>query len=243
MNIQPIIDQVIAQTTIPQVVAAQSGGIGAPINTESNLVSLLGPLVDGRMYPLTMREGVERENIVYQLVSSVPGEVDGYRITHTSTYVLYLRAETYSKIKMLADNVLSALNGSTDYIQTIDLLADYDSLKRSYRVNIELEYSSIAAPTQTMPLAMVYPLSQTSGANTSDNCINQRLERSYSVVIAAATQAEHESIQQELFAALLGWTQSTAYEMTEHGSSSPIEGGGGLMLWRHTFRDATWISN
>ncbi len=243
MNIQPIIDRITAQTTIAQVIAAQAGGISAPVDTAANLVALLGGLVGDRMYPVSMPEGIERENIVYQLVSSVPGEVDGYRITHTDTFVLYLRADTYAKVKTLADSVLSALAGSADHIQTTDLLADYDSLKRSYRVNIELEYSSIAAPAQTLPLAMVYPLSQGSGANTSDNCINQRLERSYAVVIAAATQAEHESIQRELFTALLGWTQSTAYEMTEHGSSSPIEGGGGLMLWRHTFRDATWISN
>lgn len=242
MNLQPIIDRILAQTSITSVQAAQSGGVSAPVDTAAALVALLGGLVSDRMYPLSLPEETDRDNIVYQLVSSVPGEVDGYRVTHTDTFVLYLRSATYAGVKALADSVLSALDGASANIQTTDLLADYDSNRRSYRVNIELEYSAIAAASQTLPSAWVYELAETSGPSTADNCVNQRMEREYAVVVAASSQADHESLQTELFTALLGWTSGTG-EMTEHGASVPIEGGGGLMLWRHTFRDATWISN
>jgi hypothetical protein len=225
---------------LAQVLAPSTGGTVTPISTQENLYTLLSGVASGGMWALQLPENPTHPSLVYQMVGSIPGIFEGYHITQTDTFVLNLRGESYSVLRGLVDDIITALAGQN--IEITDMIHDFDQAEELYRVNLELEYTYLSAAAQTMPVAFVYPLSRAAvGPSAYDNFTKQAIEEDFAILLVTDA-GDIPALQDEVQAALLGWQQSSAHHEVEYSSGSAIEGAGGLELWRETYRDIFYMT-
>lgn len=240
MNVSAIVARLVAQCpSLAQVIQAAPGGTQTPVASQAALVTLLGGLVSGRMYPLTLPETPTHPSIVYQTVASAPGSFDGYDITHTDLFVLNVRGPDYDALVTLQNSIAAALAGEN--IEITDILHDYDERESLYRINLEISYTYITAAAQTLPAAYVYPVSRTGEASAYDNYTKQLVSADYGVLVV--TDAGNiTALLDEIQGALLGWQQNASYHEMEYGNGAAIEGVGGLEVWREIYRDAFYMT-
>lgn len=239
MDISAIVTRLTTQCpTLAQVVAAQTGGTQAPVTTQATLYSLLSGTVGARMYPLQLPEQPTHPSIVYQMVSSTPGVFEGYDVTHTDLFILNVRAADYDALLALYGDIVTALAGQT--IEVTDILHDYDQAENVFRLNLEISVSYLAATSQSLPAAYVYPLAITGSESAFDNYTRQQVAADYAVLIVTADDnlvALHDEIRD----ALLGWQQSATHGEMEYSNGAAIEGVGGMEVWRDVYRDTYYI--
>lgn len=240
MDVSAIVTRLTAQTSsFAQIVAASPGGTVAPVDTQANLYTLLQSVVSGRMYPVQAPEQATTPHLVYQLVGSEPGVLEGYDLTHTDTYVLNLRGPDYDTLRTLYGSIVSALSGEN--IEIEDASHDFDQSEGLYRINCALTYSYIASGTQTLPAAFVYPLSRSAGDNLYDNSTKQLVSADYAIVVIT-DDGTMPTLLGEIQDALLGWTQGAEYHEMLYGSGANIEAVGDLEVWREVYRDAYYMT-
>lgn len=240
MDVSLIVTQLTAECpSLAQVITANTGGTQVPISTQANLYTLLQSLVSARMYPLQLPEQPTHPSIVYQMVSSSPGVFEGYDITHTDLFIINVRGDDYDELLTLVGSITAAMAGEN--IEVTDILHDYDQGENLYRVNLELSYSYIAAASQSMPVAYVYPLSRAGEPSVYDNFTKQEVGEDYAILIVTA-DGDVPALQDEIQAALVGWQQTVNHHEMEYGNGASIEGVGGLELWRESYRDAFYMT-
>lgn len=245
MDVSAIVSRLTAQCpTFGQIIAADSGGSVSPISTQANLYTLLGALVSNRMYPLQLPESPTHPSIVYQMVSSAPGVFEGYKVTHTDTFILNLRGPDYDALIILAGSITAALDGEN--IEINDVLHDYDQLENVYRINFELQYTYITSSSQSLPAAFVYPLSRAGNESVYDNYTKQLVTEDFAILVVnnpnTSPVITMTDLLDELQVALLGWQQSANHHEMQYGSGAGIEGVGDLEMWRETYTDAFYMT-
>jgi len=240
MDVSGIVTRLDAQCpTLAQVLAAAPRGTVMPIATQANIYALLQATVSGRMYPLQLPEQPTHPSIVYQMVSSSPGVYEGYDVTHTDIFVLSVRGYDYDALLTVQAAMVTALSGSN--IDITDMVHEYDQPENLYKLHLELSYTYIAAASQTLPAAFVYPLSRYGEASAFDNYTKQLIQADYAILIVTASN-NIPALQAEIQAALLGWQQTANHHEMEYSNGNGIEGMGGLSLWRESYRDKYYMT-
>jgi len=226
---------------LAQVIKAKAGGFDVPVDSSTELVTQLTGLVSGEIYPLTLGDNPGNPRIVYQLVGSQASEINGYRITQTDTYVLFIRHSSYDGLISLVSSAITALNGASFSIDVVDILFDYDDVQESFRANIEINVAYLSAPVQTLPAAFVYPLSRDAEDSQYDNVIKQFVSNNYA--IAVVTDAGNMStLLDAVMVSLLGWQQDSAFNEMQYVTGQNLEGVAGLEIWRETYQDSNYIT-
>ena len=108
---------------------------------------------------------------------------------------------------------------------------------------MQVDFTVAALPTQTLPAAMLYPISAVAAPSTTDgNCLRQREEQTFGVLLMTM-DSNIETLRRAVMAALLGFQVAAGYDHVEYSTGDPIDGGGGLDLWTETYTDALYITN
>lgn len=247
MNVDGIVTRLdTIVTSLAQVAAATPGGSQAPYDTSTALVSLLGSTVSGRMHPITIRDAGTQPSIVYQLVSSTASRIDGYRVTQTDTFILFVRHTSYDSLITVVNNIITAIDSSASAIEVTDMLFDFDDDQAAYRCNIELAFTYVVSGSQTLPAAYVYTIDRTADESAYDNFIKQRVTNDYAIVVITNSNASPiitmDSLLTSINTALLGWSQGATFNDFQYRSGSSIEGVGGLEIWREIYYDSEYFS-
>jgi hypothetical protein len=237
MDLAALVTRLGTVSQLAQVIQAQTGGFQTPVDSGAELVTRLASVAS--TFPVTMREQGTVPSIVYTLVSSQVGQIDGYRVTQTDRYVLSLRTVTYDLLLSKFASLKTALDGSTYAIEINDLLFDFDDVQKLYRANIDIEFTYLSATLQTLPAAFVYSLDRSAGESFVDNLVDQRLENSYGIVVVSTTAID--PILDGIMAKLLGWQVADDHEEFVYSSGSNLEGVAGMLVWREIYRDAEYI--
>lgn len=244
MDVSAIVSRLQAKspTLFAQISTASSGGTYTPIASQASLYTLLGSLVSNRMYPLNAPETVTSPHIVYQLVSTTQAIFEGFDVTQTDTYVLNLRGGNYEtgtgNILTIRDSIISALSGEN--IKVTDEMHDFDKTEKLYRINMELAVTYLAASSQSLPAAFVYPVSRAGTPSAFDNYTRQRIDAEYAILIVTDDN-NIPALQNQIQASLLGWQQSVNHHEMEYSNGVSVEGVGGLSMWREIYRDAYYM--
>lgn len=247
MNVDGIVSRLDSQVgALAQVIAATPGGSQAPYDTSTALVSLLGSLVGGRMHPITIRDAGTHPSIVYQMVSSTASRIDGYRVTQTDTFVLFVRHTSYDSLITTVNSVIAAIDAAASAIEVTDMLFDFDDDQSAYRCNIELQFTYVVAGAQTLPCAYVYTIDRSADESAYDNFVKQRVTNDYGIIVITNSNASPvvsmDSLLTSIMGALLGWSQAATFNEFQYRSGSAIEGVGGLEMWREIYSDSEYVS-
>lgn len=226
-------------TLFAQILTASPGGMVAPVATAASLYTLLASSVSNRMYPVQLPESPTHPSIVYSLVSSQPGVFEGFTVSHTDTFVLNLRGTDYDALITLVGTITTALASAN--VDITDRMDEFDAEEGLYRIHLELNYTYIAASSQSLPAAYVYPIARVGDPNRLDNQTSQRVRAEYGILIVTASN-NIVALQAELQAALVGWQQSAAHHEMEYSSGASVEGVGSLKMWREVYRDAYYMN-
>jgi hypothetical protein len=245
MNVDAIVTRLGGVSELGQVIAATPGGSISPFDASTQLVSLLSSLVDGNMFALSTRESVGTPSIVFQQVSSITSKVEGYRITESTTFYVFVRHSTYDALVSLVASVITALDGSAYSIEVADIVYDYEEDLETYRCGIEIDFTTLTAAAQTLPAAYVYCISRSAQSSQLDNFIRQLVTNEYGIIVLNSSDSSPvqtmDSLLQAIQTRLLGWQQSTDHHDIEYRAGSSIEGIGGLEIWREVYTDAEYF--
>lgn len=240
MDVSTIVTRIDTQcATFQQVLTASAGGTVSPVATAASLYSLLASSVSNRMYPVQLPESPTHPSIVYSLVSSTPGVFDGFTVSHSDVFVLNLRGADYDALITLVGTITTALASAN--VDITDRADEFDPSENLYRIHLELTYTYIAASSQTLPVAYVYPIARVGDPNRLDNRTSQRIQAEYGILIVTAS-GNIVALQNELQAALVGWQQSSNHHEMEYSSGASVEGVGSLKMWREVYRDAYYMN-
>lgn len=240
MDVSAIVSRLDAECpTLAQVLTARAGGTVTPAATQASLYSLLASSVSNRMYPLQLPEGATHPSIVYTMVSSTPGIFEGFSITHTDVYVLNIRGTNYDTLLALVGTIVTALASAS--IDITDRQEDYDQSEGLFRVHLELTCSTIAASSQTLPAAYVYPVHRYGALSKFDNYTKQLIRAEYAVLLVTDDN-NIPALQVEVQAALVGWQQGIYYHEMEYSNGASIESVGSLSMWREVYQDAYYMT-
>lgn len=211
----------------------------ASVDLAASLKAALNTAASSRIYPIRLPEGPTYPNVVYSQVAREHYAFDGFLITRTDTYVLQLRAESFSGLVTLTAAIKSALDAWSVANQVTDVLTDYDDEVLVYRANLEVTATVPVANSQSLPAALVYPIGTQSDPSNADNCTRQRNTRQFAVMLMATTGGTITSLISSCQDALLGWVATGATDSIEHVEGAPIAGLVGLRLWREVYSD--WV--
>lgn len=244
MDVSLIVARLQAQCpSFAQIIEASPGGSQAPIDTQNTLYTLLQGTVGGRMYPVQLPEVPTHPSIVYQMVSSTPGVLEGYQVTHTDTFIANVRGPDYDALVDIVGTITTALAGQN--IEITDVLHDYDQSENLYRVNLELSFSYITSSSQSLPAAYVYPLARAGNESVYDNLIKQYVSEDFAILVTNAAGSPTYAMSDlldEIQAALLGWQQSANHHEMQYNNGASIEAVGSLEVWRESYRDAFYMT-
>jgi hypothetical protein len=242
MDLQPYADRISAQVpALAQVLIADTLDSIAPLDTAPLLVTDLSSAVGGRLYPLHQGERPSYPNAVYELVASQRLEQIGYGIVHIETYLLHVRTDSYATLISTVEALSTAIAGSSYAIEISDMAAYYDAEQQHYRATLELTFALVNAATQSLPVAVLYPVDSEAGESLYDNCVRQRERRSFGVVLLTLG-ADLPTLRDAVQAALLGYQIGVDYDAVELVAGAPLPGAGRFGAWRDIYRDARIIS-
>ncbi|MCG8004698.1 MAG: hypothetical protein JAY88_14760 [Candidatus Thiodiazotropha lotti] len=242
MNIQPYV--ALLSTNAPsleQVIEATPGVKALSVDTVVELMAVLDPALSGQVFNLVLEQDPVYPNLVFQLVSSQPQSVDGFHLYQADTYHLYIRDRELNSLRAVVAQVRSDMEASSWAIDVEDMLYDYDDEQSAYRANIEITFTVLAMPGQTLPAAIVYPVNTSAGESRLVNRVHQREEQAFSVMLVD-TASNMEPIRREVQAALLGKQVSAQHEPIEYRQGAALDGGGPLSLWHELYKDALYIA-
>lgn len=245
MDLSALVTQLQGVGSLGQVVQAQTGGYQTPVDSAAEIYSQLGSLVSNRVHPVTLKDTGAHPSIVYQLVSSSVGAVEGYRITQTDEYVLMVRHTSFDSLFTLVGSINTQLAASAFAIDIDDLLFDYDEQISEpdapiYRANIKVSFTYLSAGAQTFPAAFVYSVGRSAEPSTYDNLVKQRVENQYAIVLV--TQSGNlQTLMDDVQAQLLGFQRTAFIDPFEYVGGRNIEGVAGLEMWREVYRDVEHI--
>ncbi len=252
MDLTAIIAHLSTMPEFAQVVEASSGvGGAAPLNVAAELVTLLDPLVGGEVYPIDQHDQPEGESIVYQRMSEGTKIVDGYHLTNSAVYVLFVRAissggqSAYDRAKAIEAGIKSALEASTVFAFEIDdAMDDYVDETRQAQINLSVEVSSLAesegGAAQSFPALYVYAVRRTADRSEADNLITQRVRTHYAFNILTKN-SDVPALADALMAKLLGFQQTAQHFEFEYLEGAIQGGVAGLQIWQELYEDSIHI--
>lgn len=239
MDVTALVARLQTVVELAQVITAQPGGYQAPVDISTELYARLVSAV-ANVYAVTQKDQRTFPSVVYQLVSSQVGEIDGYRVTQTDRYVLSLRTATYDDLITELGEIIAALNGASFEIEVNDLFFDWDNDQEVYRASIDIDVTYLSAAAQSMPAAFVYPLDRSAEESAVDNSVFQHVINSYAIVVVTGA-GDMPTLLNAIRDKLLGWQQTSAHDDFQYVGGSNLEGVAGLEVWREIYRDGEYF--
>ncbi|MEW8027847.1 MAG: hypothetical protein AB2806_08920 [Candidatus Thiodiazotropha sp.] len=242
MNIQPYVDQLDTEApSLQQVIVANPGVQSLGVSTEAELYNVLQPLLNSQTFHMVLPQEPDYPNLVFQLESSQPQEVDGYHISQTETFLLFVRAENIVSLNAAVDEVLAALEASAWSLEVNDMIKGYDDEQRVFRANIELLFTVTALPSpDQLPAAIVYPVNAQADPSPFGTIVRQ-LEHQQFAIVLMSNSTPIETLRREVQGALLGFQVSEIFNPVEYQQGTALDGGGGLQLWQEVYGDGHYI--
>ena len=245
MDVSAIVTRLAGAAGITSAIAATPGGFDVPVDSSTELFSLLDGLVANKVFPVTMKDRRSTPSIVYTLVGIDSREIDGFRLTQTDRFVLELRAPSYDQLRTLINSCITTLRTSAYSVEPVDMLFAFDDETKDFNAEIEIEFtypvSSSGGPfgnlAASVPLAIVYPIGRSARESDGDNYVTQRVDNQYAVIVMT-TGAMHTALD-AVRTSLLGFQQTSLHQAMEYVSGSNLGGVGTLKLWREVYTD--WL--
>lgn len=254
-----MIDSIVSRlraTGLAQVMRADSVGM-TDVSAGPIIGDLIAPQVSDRVYQLVLPERPTAPNAVYQLVGSRRDEADGLPVLRSDSVIVTLRDNTLAGLVSVVDDVRAALlaytvAGSAGAIDITDQALDFEPDQKQYRAHLELSVTHLAAASQSLPAAFVYPASASAAPSAYDNHTRQRVENIVSVLLVSESRLLQ--VARDYMATLIGEDVSVpvpagSFEVGVDSwaglyQRSPIEYVGGelvlhtghLTLWRERYR-------
>lgn len=241
MNVQPYVNLLTTNApSLTQVAIASPGVTDINVSTTVELKTVLDAPMNNAVYNMVLPQGPTYPNVVFQMVGSTPTLIDGFHTTQVDTYHLYVRDSNLDNLILKVSQIRAAIEASPWSIEVQDLMFDYDDDKELFRVNIELTFTVLALAAQTMPAAIVYPVSTSADPSEVLNMVRQNENQSFAVMLMS-TASNLEPLRREVQSALLGQQVSAEFEPIQYRQGAALDGGGGLSIWQEIYSDALYI--
>lgn len=241
MDVGPIITRLSTVSELQQVVAAESGGSQALVDTTTELVSLFGATFGERVYPLMIPEtDPAMPNMVYQRVTSAPGLVDGRHILQQDSFVLTVRDSSYDNLVATENALIALMSGSTYALEVTDLIEEYDATRNAYVANMEVLFTYIRSTSQTLPAAFVFPLQRQANDTEHDGYVQQLTRNEYGICVITSG-GDVPALLTAIEENLIGWSQSSVFQEIRYLRGNSLEGVSSLEVWREVYFDANHL--
>lgn len=207
-------------------------------DTAPGLVALVDPVVQGRLWPVQLPMDAPGTTGVYNLAGQGDIEVDGYRLGRVDTYVLTLRSPTFDPLRGMSDALIERLaaHSGLDSWEITDAATDYEDDPRQYRAHFELQATSLATATPTLPAVFVHGISAAAGPNALASCdVRQTVSEEIALVLVA-NQASLDSHRHAVADAVLGLEATSGVSPLEYVGGQRVAVSGRHVYWRETYR-------
>ncbi|KFF48100.1 hypothetical protein GY26_16035 [Gammaproteobacteria bacterium MFB021] len=234
-----MIDDVIQQLSSAGLNAAASSHTDpSRSNTALVIAGLLNDVTADGAYPLKLPDGPTYPNAVYQPVARTHIEADGYRLGQIDTWLASLRAERFSDIESLGDDLeerVSTYAGPVS-VEISDAAADYEAEQKQYRAHYELQATTLATAQNTLPAAFVHAVESQASPPEVIGGVDQAVTE-YLAIVLVAEQSAISTARQAAYNALLGHGIAGAtLSPLEYVSGAQLSVAGAHVYWRELFR-------
>lgn len=233
---------------IDQILAALAGeGISAQPSSDADpsradtvpgLVALVGPVVDGQLWPLNLPSDAPGINGVYHLAAMDDIEVDGYRLGRVDTYVLSLRAPQFDPLRSMTDALIArvAEHSGQESWDITDAATDYEFDQQQYRAHFELQGSSLSTATPVLPAAFVHHVQASAAPNALDTFQVRQTVTEQIAVVLVADQTAMQAHRRSCTEALLGLEDpQQAVSPLEYAGGQRVAVSGRHVYWRELY--------
>ena len=235
MSLVGLITALGSVSELEQVVSADSGELTTSVDSGAEIYSLLNGLVGQRVYPLTLDDNTDKPSIVYQLIGTQFGDVDGRMLTQTDQYELTVRDDDFDDLVTLVNSVNTQIGTSTYAIQVESLLFDYDEKQECFKAEMLLSFTYLALPSQDKPAALVWLRERTGGAIQDAHKATQRIDNEYG--IALMTTGDMAALRDAVMAGLLGKEVNGGGHDMRYLSGQHLGKTGNLTVWQEIYTD------
>ena len=204
------------------------------IDTGEGLYSALKPLVSDRVYPLKLPDTPVLPSMVYQPVGRDWVEIDGQRIGRTDRYLISARDKTFAGLSALSNAISTVIAGFVGQSEITDAAADYEEKQRQYRAHFEVDITTLASASQSLPAAFVYSINADAGENQADNRIRQQVVEGICIVLVCQ-QDQLLTNRKTLENALVGLSIDPAGDVVEYAGGKLLDQSGSVTYWRELF--------
>lgn len=217
--------------------AASSEADPSRADTVPGLVTLVDPVVSRALWPLNLPPSAPATNGVYSLAGLEHVEVDGYRLGRLDTYVLSLRAPTFDPLRTMTTQLIDRVadQSSVEGWEITDAATDYEYDQRQYRAHFELQATSIAMSSPSLPAAFVHPVQAMASPNDLGTCSVRQTVTEQLAVVLVAEQSDIGARRQDVSRALLGLETDDAMAPLEYGGGQRVAVSGQHIYWREVY--------
>lgn len=209
----------------------------ARTDTVPALVSLVDPVVGGSLWPLRLPEDAPEKNGAYQLAGLSDVEVDGYRLGRIDTYVLSLRSPTFDPLRAMSDDLATRVaeqQGVTGW-EITDAATDYEHEPRQYRAHFELQATTLATDSPSLPAAFVHAAGAAAEPNALATVDVRQTVTEQVAVVLVADQGNLDAQRLAASGVLLGLESSDAMSPLEYAGGQRVAVSGRHIYWRELY--------
>ncbi len=210
------------------------------VDTAIGLKDIFGPLVGSKVYPLVLPADVVLPAMIYQQVNRRHIEVDGEKLGRIDTYVLSVRASTFKDLQGLCAQIVDTVAGLAGQYEITDFAVDYEPDEKQYRGHLELEVTTLATVSQSIPAALVYEFASQAQESQYDNVVRQAVTDVFSVVLVC-DQDQLETVRNQASTALVGLQPNPQSHPIQYLSGKRLAQTGQLVYWREQFSFIRYI--
>lgn len=215
------------------------------VDTSLVLSSLLGSIVNNRVYAYRLPDLAVYPSIVYEQIGFHRTEIDGYILAKSDEFMISAQAENLNDILSVQLAMLDALNayhttGNAGSIEIIDHGVTYNDVLKRFEAAIHIEVTHLTLDSQTLPVYYLYPLQLEADESQVMSCVSQPVHQQFCGVLVADMPSNGLSglstLRESLISQILGKqqpaTRNTRAELVKGNSAGLI---GSIALWRDVF--------
>lgn len=205
-------------------------------DTAKTITGYLQGVVGQSVYPLYISDDPEpAETAVYQPVRMEFLESDQHQIGRVDSYVISIRARTFTRLKQLST---AAVDAAVDQqgLEVRDAAADYEPDQKQCRAHLQLDALTLPDAVGAPPALFVYEQGAQATGNELDNAVHQWVTEQVAIV-CVAPQSAMRGLRDQIASTLLGQQAGPYDEPYLYAGGQPLEQIGGLAFWREVY---TW---
>ncbi|WP_271270221.1 hypothetical protein [Aliamphritea hakodatensis] len=212
------------------------------VDTAHTFSDMFSGLVDDRVYPVRLPETVTLPAVNFQPVFRNHIEVDGEKVGRIDGYVLTIRAKNFPDLQRLSLRIASEVTGRSEQLEITDASTDFEADQHQFRADMEIEITTLATASQTLPASLVYSTSARAETSSLSTAIRQRVTEVFSVVLIGRAD-QLKAIRDKCKSALLGLELHERGEPVEYIGGNRLAQKGPLIYWREQYSYKRYISS